>query len=139
MVDHEFKLKLSAQRQRVEDLFDFEGCKVGRGTYGHVYKARRRDASSEPLGKEYALKLIEGSGISMSACREIALLRELKHPNVISLQVKVLYLPNFNYFFLSSQFLLKVFCCDLRVYFCRTVIERCGYCSITPSTIYGTS
>ena len=23
-------------------------------------------------GKEYALKLIEGSGISMSACREIA-------------------------------------------------------------------
>ncbi|MGH0141142.1 UNVERIFIED_CONTAM: hypothetical protein FKN15_075621 [Acipenser sinensis] len=36
--------------------------------------------------KEYALKQIEGTGISMSACREIALLRELKHPNVISLQ-----------------------------------------------------
>lgn len=87
MVDHEFKVKLTSQRQRVEDLFDFEGCKVGRGTYGHVYKAKRRDGSSEP-GKEFALKLIEGSGISMSACREIALLRELKHPNVISLQVK---------------------------------------------------
>ena len=25
------------------DLFDFEGCKVGRGTYGHVYKAKRKD------------------------------------------------------------------------------------------------
>ncbi|KAJ7395098.1 Cyclin-dependent kinase 8 [Pitangus sulphuratus] len=36
--------------------------------------------------KDYALKQIEGTGISMSACREIALLRELKHPNVISLQ-----------------------------------------------------
>uniref|UniRef100_A0A672F7Z7 cyclin-dependent kinase n=1 Tax=Salarias fasciatus TaxID=181472 RepID=A0A672F7Z7_SALFA len=36
--------------------------------------------------KEYALKQIEGTGISMSACREIALLRELKHQNVIALQ-----------------------------------------------------
>ena len=36
--------------------------------------------------KEYALKQIEGTGLSMSACREIALLRELKHPNVINLQ-----------------------------------------------------
>lgn len=32
------------------------------------------------------MKQIEGTGISMSACREIALLRELKHPNVIALQ-----------------------------------------------------
>ena len=36
--------------------------------------------------REYALKQIEGTGLSMSACREIALLRELKHPNVINLQ-----------------------------------------------------
>ena len=55
--------------------------------------------------RDYALKLIEGTGISMSACREIAvhilitapilflmtcplpqLLRELKHTNVITLQ-----------------------------------------------------
>ena len=60
-----------------------KGCKVGRGTYGHVYKAKRK---GENDGKEYALKQIEGSGISMSACREIALLRELKHHNVINLQ-----------------------------------------------------
>merc|ERR1712029_16332 len=38
------------------------------------------------MGKEYALKQIEGTGLSMSACREISLLRELKHPNVINLQ-----------------------------------------------------
>ncbi|TRY59169.1 hypothetical protein DNTS_032418 [Danionella cerebrum] len=82
-MDYDFKTKLAAERERVEDLFEYEGCKVGRGTYGHVYKAKRKDGKDE---KEYALKQIEGTGISMSACREIALLRELKHPNVITLQ-----------------------------------------------------
>lgn len=69
-MDYDFKAKLAAERERVEDLFEYEGCKVGRGTYGHVYKARRKDGKDE---KEYALKQIEGTGISMSACREIAL------------------------------------------------------------------
>jgi len=82
-MDYEFKQKLASERQRVEDIFEYEGMKVGRGTYGHVYKAKRKDGTD---GKEYALKQIEGTGISMSACREIALLRELKHPNVICLQ-----------------------------------------------------
>ncbi|CAB4063624.1 CDK8_11 [Lepeophtheirus salmonis] len=81
--DSKIERKTSAQREKVEDIFEFEGCKVGRGTYGHVYKAKRKDGSDP---KEYALKQIEGSGLSMSACREIALLRELKHPNVINLQ-----------------------------------------------------
>uniref|UniRef100_A0A6I8SWL6 Cyclin-dependent kinase 8 n=1 Tax=Xenopus tropicalis TaxID=8364 RepID=A0A6I8SWL6_XENTR len=81
-MDYDFKVKLTGERERVEDLFEYEGCKVGRGTYGHVYKAKRKDGDD----RDYALKQIEGTGISMSACREIALLRELKHPNVISLQ-----------------------------------------------------
>ncbi|XP_061750097.1 cyclin-dependent kinase 8-like isoform X2 [Nerophis ophidion] len=82
-MDYEFKTKLAAERERVEDLFEYEGCKVGRGTYGHVFKAKRKNGRDE---RDYALKQIEGTGISMSACREIALLRELKHPNVIALQ-----------------------------------------------------
>lgn len=69
MMDYEFKVKTQNERSKVEDLFDFEGCKVGRGTYGHVYKARRKDGSDT---KDYALKQIEGTGLSMSACREIA-------------------------------------------------------------------
>ncbi|XP_063954817.1 cyclin-dependent kinase 8-like isoform X1 [Lytechinus pictus] len=81
-MDYEFKQQTSQVRESVEDLFDFEGCKVGRGTYGHVYKATTK---KEPK-KEYALKQIEGTGISMSACREVALLRELRHPNVICLR-----------------------------------------------------
>ncbi|XGW15234.1 hypothetical protein V3C99_001039 [Haemonchus contortus] len=59
---------------------------VGRGTYGHVFKAQPKVPSAKYPAKEYALKLIEGQGFSMSACREIALLRELKHPNLICLQ-----------------------------------------------------
>lgn len=81
-MDYDFKMSMSEKRQKVEDLFDYEGSKVGRGTYGHVYKAKAKDPKDE---KEYALKEIEGTGISMSACREIALLRELDHPNVINL------------------------------------------------------
>uniref|UniRef100_A0A672ZMU7 Cyclin-dependent kinase 8 n=1 Tax=Sphaeramia orbicularis TaxID=375764 RepID=A0A672ZMU7_9TELE len=76
-MDYDFKVKLTGERERVEDLFEYEGCKVGRGTYGHVYKKDDKD---------YALKQIEGTGISMSAFCLLQLLRELKHPNVISLQ-----------------------------------------------------
>ena len=68
-MDYEFKRMLATKRRKVEDYYDYEGCKVGRGTYGHVYKAISKDPNEK---KEYALKQIEGSGISMSACREIA-------------------------------------------------------------------
>ena len=56
---------------------------MGRGTYGHVYKAKRKDGSDP---KEYALKQIEGAGLSMSACREIAvryLLQNLYLPYIL--------------------------------------------------------
>ncbi|XP_065583478.1 cyclin-dependent kinase 8-like isoform X2 [Artemia franciscana] len=68
-MDYDFKVKLAGERLKVEDLFEYEGCKVGRGTYGHVYKAKSKNEGDQ---KEYALKLIEGTGLSMSACREIA-------------------------------------------------------------------
>lgn len=42
-MDYEYKLKTANERARVEDIFDYEGCKVGRGTYGHVFKAKRKD------------------------------------------------------------------------------------------------
>lgn len=69
MMDFEWKMKTQQERTKVEDLFDYEGCKVGRGTYGHVYKAHRKEENDT---KDYALKQIEGTGLSMSACREIA-------------------------------------------------------------------
>lgn len=69
MMDYDFKMRTQLERTKVEDLFEFEGCKVGRGTYGHVYKAHRKEENDK---KDYALKQIEGTGLSMSACREIA-------------------------------------------------------------------
>lgn len=68
-MDYDFKMRTQAERTKVEDLFEFEGCKVGRGTYGSVYKAHRKEGNDT---KDYALKQIEGTGLSMSACREIA-------------------------------------------------------------------
>ena len=41
-MDYEFKTRLANERTKVEDMFDYEG-KIGRGTYGLVYKARRKD------------------------------------------------------------------------------------------------
>jgi len=56
--------------------------KLGEGTYGVVYKAR--DKNTKEL---YALKKIrlesEDEGIPSTAIREIALLKELQHPNIV--------------------------------------------------------
>ena len=42
-MDVDFLERLTKKREKVEQLFDFDGQKIGRGTYGHVYKAKRRD------------------------------------------------------------------------------------------------
>lgn len=58
--------------------------KCGEGTYGVVYKAKDR-----MTGEIVALKKIrlesEDEGIPGTAIREIALLKELQHPNVVRL------------------------------------------------------
>jgi cyclin-dependent kinase len=57
---------------------------IGEGTYGVVYKARDTET-----GNIYALKKIrlesEDEGIPSTAIREIALLKELQHPNIVRL------------------------------------------------------
>ena len=50
-MDYEFKKRTEHSRERVEDIFEFEGCKVGRGTYGHVYKAKRKDGKDRDEDK----------------------------------------------------------------------------------------
>uniref|UniRef100_A0AC35FMZ2 Protein kinase domain-containing protein n=1 Tax=Panagrolaimus sp. PS1159 TaxID=55785 RepID=A0AC35FMZ2_9BILA len=89
MIDRDFIAELDRKREKVEALFNYEGFKIGRGTYGHVFKAFPKTKSRLFPKDEYALKLIEGQGFSTSACREIALeialLRELKHENLIQL------------------------------------------------------
>eukprot|EP00731_Ephydatia_muelleri_P024827 Em0016g1098a len=59
--------------------------KLGEGTYGVVYKARH-----VKTGKYVALKKIrlesEEEGVPSTAVREISLLKELEHPNIVLLE-----------------------------------------------------
>ncbi|KAG1659780.1 hypothetical protein FOA52_015881 [Chlamydomonas sp. UWO 241] len=61
-----------------------KGEKIGEGTYGLVYHAR-----SKENGGRFALKQFksqrEGEGVSPTAIREIMLLRELNHENIVRL------------------------------------------------------
>lgn len=58
--------------------------KLGEGAYGKVYRAIHRDT-----GHVYALKKLpiqyEDEGVPATAIREVSLLRECRHPNVIQL------------------------------------------------------
>jgi len=69
--------------KRILDLFQ-KLEKIGEGTYGVVYKAKDRQT-----GKVVALKKIrldtDTEGVPSTAIREIALLRELSHPNIVQL------------------------------------------------------
>lgn len=63
--------------------------KLGEGTYGVVYKAQHK-----VTGEYVALKKIrlekEDDGVPSTAIREISLLKNIKHPNVVELK-EVLY------------------------------------------------
>ncbi|XP_077999168.1 cyclin-dependent kinase 1-like [Glandiceps talaboti] len=67
----------------MEDYVKIE--KIGEGTYGVVYKGRNKKS-----GKLVALKKIrlesEEEGVPSTAIREISLLKELQHPNIVCLQ-----------------------------------------------------
>lgn len=58
--------------------------KIGEGTYGVVYKARDKLTKKLVALKKIRLET-ESEGVPSTALREIALLKELDHPNVIRL------------------------------------------------------
>lgn len=66
----------------MDDFFKME--KIGEGTYGVVYKGRNKKT-----GKLVAMKKIrlesEDEGVPSTAIREISLLKELRHPNIVTL------------------------------------------------------
>ena len=54
--------------------------KVGEGTYGVVYKAKDRETNEIVALKKVRMGS-EDEGVPSTALREIALLKEIQHPN----------------------------------------------------------
>ena len=49
-MDFEFRTQQDHDRRSVEEMFDFQGRMIGRGTYGKVFKAKRKDGfATSPL------------------------------------------------------------------------------------------
>jgi len=71
--------------RRFEAQYDIlEKCLLGEGTYGKVYKARSSRSGEAVAMKQMKLDTQE-EGVPSTAIREIALLKELNHPNVVRL------------------------------------------------------
>jgi len=56
--------------------------KIGEGTYGYVYKARDSNSSEIVALKKIKLEN-EDEGVPSTAMREISILKELQHPNIV--------------------------------------------------------
>ncbi|CAB1312749.1 unnamed protein product [Coregonus sp. 'balchen'] len=66
----------------MEDYLKIE--KIGEGTYGVVYKGRHKSTGQVVAMKKIRLES-EEEGVPSTAVREISLLKELAHPNVVRL------------------------------------------------------
>ena len=56
--------------------------KIGEGTYGYVYKARNNQTQQIVALKKIKLEN-EDEGVPSTAMREISILKELSHPNIV--------------------------------------------------------
>lgn len=58
---------------------------IGSGTYGDVYKGIYKQSNEVIAIKKIKIEL-ESEGVPSTALREISILRELKHPNIVELK-----------------------------------------------------
>mmetsp|Transcript_36425 Transcript_36425/g.102888 ORF Transcript_36425/g.102888 Transcript_36425/m.102888 type:complete len:559 (+) Transcript_36425:300-1976(+) len=79
------------------DPFGFGTCKVvddvyekvkqiGEGTYGQVYLARHKESSERVALKKVRLDNEKGEGFPVTAIREIMILKDINHENIINLK-----------------------------------------------------
>ncbi|NXN91934.1 CDK3 kinase, partial [Rhinopomastus cyanomelas] len=73
----------SSAMDTVQEVFE-KVEKIGEGTYGVVYKARNKRTGQLVALKKIRLDL-ETEGVPSTAIREVSLLKELKHPNIVRL------------------------------------------------------
>lgn len=71
------------QRFTLDDFLKLE--KIGEGTYGVVYKGQNVKTGQMVAMKKIRLES-EDEGVPATAVREISLLRELRHPNIVALE-----------------------------------------------------
>lgn len=67
----------------MDDFLKIE--KIGEGTYGVVYKGKNKKTGELVAMKKIRLES-EDEGVPSTAIREISLLKELRHPNIVSLE-----------------------------------------------------
>jgi cyclin-dependent kinase 1 len=72
-----------AGQAKLEDFIKIE--KIGEGTYGVVFKGKNRKTGEIVAMKKIRLES-EDEGVPSTAIREISLLKELQHPNIVCLQ-----------------------------------------------------
>lgn len=75
---HDYVFLVLMQYQKVE--------KIGEGTYGVVYKAVDKQTNGVIALKKIRLEQ-EDEGVPSTAIREIALLKEMDHPNIVRYKV----------------------------------------------------
>ncbi|KHN80331.1 Cyclin-dependent kinase 1 [Toxocara canis] len=77
----------SGDTQALNDFVKLE--KIGEGTYGVVYKGRNVKTNQMVAMKKIRLEC-EDEGVPATALREMSLLRELRHPNIVSLEAVIM-------------------------------------------------
>ena len=93
------KVKYSEEKRREEKRMDRyqkieKNSTVGEGTYGVVYKAKDKQTDSFVALKRIRLE-VEDEGIPSTTLREISVLRQLKHPNIVELIGKCVYVETY--------------------------------------------
>lgn len=79
--------------------------KIGEGTYGVVYKARDRVTNETIALKKIRLEQ-EDEGVPSTAIREISLLKEMQHGNIVRFVGRKYFILGFFSFSNSLSFLL---------------------------------
>lgn len=77
--------KTAEEYDELANPYDLAGyqklCKIGEGTYGVVFKARQKETNKFVALKKIRLNLLEG--VPTTTIREVAILKEMKHDNIV--------------------------------------------------------
>ena len=78
---------------KLEDFVKIE--KIGEGVYGVVFKGKNTKTGEIVAMKKIRLES-EDEGVPSTAIREISLLKELQHPNIVGLKVRLIRILTFS-------------------------------------------